>query len=230
MNKQEIRLLVVEDEAELARCIYEFMEPQGYILDHAADGLSGLHLAAVNNYDVIVLDVNLPGINGFEICQRLRNDAKQTTPILMMTARDTLDDKLNGFGKGADDYLVKPFDLPELEVRLRKLVERASARSNALKVGTLTFNIGQLNAEREGKKLLLSRIGERLLEKLMRSYPNVVPKRELEAVAWGDEPPEGDALRSHIYSLRRALDEGFEHKMLATVHRHGYRLLAEGEE
>ncbi len=229
VSEREIRVLVVEDEAELARCIFEFLEPQGYVLDHAADGLTGLHLAAVNDYDVLLLDINLPGINGFEICQRLRDDAKQTTPILMMTARDTLDDKLNGFDKGADDYLVKPFDLPELEVRLRKLVGRAATKAKMLNVGSLSFNVGQLHAERDGKKLVLSRIGERILEKLMRSYPDVVQKSELEAVVWGDEPPEGDALRSHIYSLRRALDEGANHKMLTTVHRLGYRLVAEGD-
>jgi DNA-binding response OmpR family regulator len=230
VSEREIRVLVVEDEAELARCIFEFLEPQGYVLDHAADGLTGLHLAAVNHYDILLLDVNLPGVNGFDICQRLREDAKQTTPILMMTARDTLSDKLNGFDKGADDYLVKPFDLPELEVRIRKLVGRVSRQAKLLNVGSLSFNVGQLQAERDGKKLALSRIGERLLEKLMRSYPDVVQKRELEAVVWGEEPPEADSLRSHIYSLRRAIDEGSDHKMLTTVHRLGYRLVAEGDD
>ena len=223
------RVLIVEDNDALAENLFEYLEPLGYVLDRAADGVTGLHLAVVNEYDLIVLDWMLPGMDGLEVCRRLRIDADKDTPVLMLTAKDSTPDKLAGFGAGADDYLVKPFDLSELAVRIRSLLGRASRRSKKMSVGDLEFHVGTLRATRSGQALGLSRAGERMLEVLMRRYPNVIKREELEQVLWGDDPPDTDALRSHVYALRNAIDKPFEHKMLETVHRFGYRLVAPGD-
>ena len=218
------RILLVEDSDEIAENIFEFLEPSGLVLDRAADGISGLHLAVVNEYDVIVLDLMLPGISGLDICQRLRADAKKQTPILMLTAKDSMPDKLAGFRAGADDYLVKPFGLAELEARIHALINRSQQRGKKLRVGGLQFDLGTLQVTRDGQPVTLSRAGERILEVLMQRYPEVVRRRDLEYALWGDEPPDSDALRSHIYSLRNAIDKPFGHKMIETVHRYGFRL------
>ena len=120
----KIKVLLVEDHQELAETVGAFLEASDHIVDYAADGLVALHLAVTENFDVIVLDIMLPGVDGIEVCKRLRNDARLTTPIIMLTARDQLDDKLKGFDVGADDYLVKPFDMPELVARIDALVRR----------------------------------------------------------------------------------------------------------
>jgi len=224
-----LRVLVVEDNQELAENLFEFLEPRGFVLDHAGDGVTGLHLAVVNHYDVIVLDLTLPGIDGLTICERLRRDAHSAAPILILTARDQLDDKLKGFACGADDYLVKPFDLPELEARIRVLHARILRREHVLRVGDLSFDIGKLAVRRDGRPITLNRTGERLLRVLMQAYPNVVDRDTLTHAAWGDDPPDGNSLRSHIYALRKALDEDFDHKMIQTVHRYGYKLVAPGD-
>jgi DNA-binding response OmpR family regulator len=225
----ELSVLLIEDNDQLSENLFEFIEPHGVVMDRAADGLTGLHLAAVNHYDVIVLDLMLPGISGIEVCRRLRAEAGNYTPVLMLTSMDAVADKLAGFAAGADDYLVKPFDLAELEARLRVLVQRKRRTDAVLKVGELAFNTGTLCVTRSGRPLTLSRAGERLLQTLMRAYPNVVRKQDLERALWADEPPDSDTLRTHIHAVRRAIDGGFEHKMLLTLHRYGYRLLAEGD-
>jgi DNA-binding response OmpR family regulator len=117
-------ILLIEDHRDIAEMIYLYLEQQGYVPDHAGDGVTGLHLAVTNDYDAIVLDVMLPGIDGIELCKQVRKTAKKDTPIIMLTARDTLDDKLTGLDVGADDYLVKPFEIKELEARVRSLVRR----------------------------------------------------------------------------------------------------------
>ena len=122
-------VLLVEDHQELAETVGAFLESSGYIVDYAGDGLSAMHLAVTEPFDAIVLDVMLPGLDGLEVCRRLRADAQLATPIIMLTARDQLDDKLKGFDVGADDYLVKPFDMPELEARLDALIRRGKAFS-----------------------------------------------------------------------------------------------------
>jgi DNA-binding response OmpR family regulator len=119
-------VLLVEDNRGIAEMVGEFLERRGYSLDFAADGVTGLHLAVENSYDIIILDIMLPGMDGLEVCRRLRKDAKKSTPVLMLTARDTLDDKVNGLDAGADDYLIKPFAIQELEARLRALIRRRS--------------------------------------------------------------------------------------------------------
>ena len=113
-----MRILVVEDNRDIAANLGDYLEERGHTVDYAADGVTGLHLAVVNNFDAIVLDLNLPGMDGLEVCRKLRNEGRKQTPVLMLTARDSLDSKLSGFDSGADDYLVKPFALQEVEARL----------------------------------------------------------------------------------------------------------------
>ena len=115
-----MRILVIEDNSDIAANLGDYLEDRGHTVDFAADGVTGLHLAVVHDFDAIVLDLNLPGMDGLEVCRKLRNEARKQTPVLMLTARDTLDNKLAGFDSGADDYLIKPFALQEVEVRLQR--------------------------------------------------------------------------------------------------------------
>jgi len=124
LNINHARILLVEDHKNLALAVGTYLESSGFTMDYAYDGLCGLHLATTQRYEAIILDVMLPGIDGLEICRRLRQDLHLSTPILMLTARDQLQDKLSGFQQGADDYLVKPFDMPELEARIIALIRR----------------------------------------------------------------------------------------------------------
>ena len=123
-DTRQTSVLLVEDNRDIAEMIVEFLDGRGFAVDYAGDGVTGLHLAVTNAYDVIVLDVMLPGLDGLALCRKLREEARRDTPLLMLTARDTLDDKLRGLDAGADDYLVKPFEIRELEARLRTLLRR----------------------------------------------------------------------------------------------------------
>jgi DNA-binding response OmpR family regulator len=226
MSQPPSNILIVEDNRDIAEMLYEYLESRGYMLDYAADGVTGLHLAVTGNYQAIILDLMLPGIDGLAVCERLRNDAKKSTPVLMLTARDTLQDKIAGLETGADDYLVKPFEIQELEARLRAILRR-SQRTNAsdiLRVGDLVLNTGTLEVRRQQQTITLMPIGLRLLSALMKASPNVVSREELEQYVWGDIMPDSDALRSHLYNLRKAIDRNFATPLLHTVHGAGYRL------
>ncbi len=220
-----MKILVVEDNRDIAENIADYLEPRGHCLDFASDGKQGLQLALDENFDVIVLDVMLPRMDGMTICQRLR-EANIATPVLMLTARDQLDDKLAGFQAGADDYLVKPFSVKELEARLNALLKRIHhfGDNSALRIADLEFNQQTLQASRAGVSLELNPIQRKLLELLMKSSPAVVKRDRLEALIWGDLPPDNDILRTHIYSLRNVIDKPFGKKLLHTVHGIGYRL------
>jgi len=221
-------VLVVEDNADLAANIIDFLESKGHQVDVALDGITGLHLAVTQPHDVIVLDLMLPGIDGLTLCRRLRQDAQSGVPVLMLTARATLDDKIAGFGEGADDYLVKPFELRELELRLAALVRRAKGgdRLNRLQVADLSFDLGTLSVERAGRAISLPVLPLRILERLMKRSPNVVWRREIEQAAWGDSPPDSDALRVHVHTLRAAIDPPGLPPLLHTVRGVGYQLKA----
>jgi DNA-binding response OmpR family regulator len=220
-----MRILIIEDNSDLAANIYDFLEAKGHTLDAAADGITGLHLAIVNDYDAIVLDIMLPGMNGYEVCKKLREEAEKQTPVLMLTAKDTLDDKLAGFAIGADDYLVKPFELQELEVRLLALQRRkAGPTTRKLTVCDLSFDIDTLTVKRQGKSITLTPTGLKILELLMRKSPHVVSRREIEYLLWGEEPPDSDAIRSHMHTLRAAIDHPFDKPLIHTVHGIGFRL------
>jgi DNA-binding response OmpR family regulator len=219
-------VLLIEDHRDIAEMLVEYLEPRGFAVDFAADGVTGLHLAVTNPYDVIVLDLMLPGLDGLSVCRKLREDARRDTPLLMLTARDTLQDKVSGLEAGADDYLVKPFEVRELEARLRTLLRRhrgATARETC-KVGDLTLDTGTLRVTRAGQVLTLTPIGLRLLTLLMRASPRVVSRQQLEREVWGDLLPDSDTLRSHLYTLRKAIDKPFDRPLLHTVSGAGYRL------
>lgn len=221
-----MKLLLIEDHQDLAANVGEYLEARGETVDYAADGLSGLHLVATNAYDVLVLDISLPGIDGLSLCQRLRQDLRRPVPVLILTARDTERDKLAGFDAGADDYLTKPFSLPELHARLKALARRASgAPDGLLRVHDLEFDTRQLLVRRGGRRIMLTPIALRLLEKLMRAAPAVVPRAEVEHTIWGDDPPDSEAaLRGHVHALRQAVDQSETVKLVHTLHGIGYRL------
>ena len=224
-----VRLLIVEDNRDICENIAAYLEKHSYVLDFAYDGISAMYLAVTNPFDVIVLDLMLPGMDGLSFCHKLRTDAKVETPVLMLTARDTLDDKLKGFAAGADDYLVKPFALQELHARLQALYKRSHGKTdNLLTVADLTLNRSTLQVHRAGRRLELNPACLKLLQRLMEQAPSVVARDELETLLWADERPDGDALRSHMYKLRQAIDRPFDSPLLHTVHRIGYRIAEDG--
>ena len=227
--RQSLAILIIEDNAQLAANLYDYLEGCGHSLDAAPDGVSGLHLASSRDYDAIVLDWNLPRLDGLTVLRRLRGEAKKKVPVIMLTARDQLADKIDGFESGLDDYLVKPVALPEIEVRLRALVARrrqAAAPDDVLAVGDLRFDLKTMEIRRNDRRIVLTRIGRRLLELLMRESPHVVTRARLEREAWGDSQPGTDLLRSHMYVLRRAIEHDAEPPLLHTVPGAGYRLHA----
>ncbi len=220
-----IRVLIVEDNRDICENIAKYLEKHSYVLDFAYDGISAMHLALTHPFDVIVLDLMLPGMDGLNFCQKLRADACVETPVLMLTARDTLDDKLKGFKAGADDYLVKPFALQELHARLQALCKRSHRKPDTLlMVGDLTMNRSTLQVHRSGQRVDLNPACMKLLQRLMEAAPSVVAREDLENLLWADERPDGDALRSHLYKLRQAIDRPFARPLIHTVHRIGYRI------
>ena len=168
----------------------------------------------------------LPRLDGIEVCKRLREEARKSTPVLMLTARDTLDEKLTGLSAGADDYLTKPFAIQELEARLRALIrrERRQVGAEVLKVADLVLDPASLRATRGGAELQLSPIGLKLLTILMRESPRVVSRQEIEREIWGNSLPDSDTLRSHLYNLRKTIDKPFDKPLLHTVQSAGYRI------
>ncbi|ODU48414.1 response regulator transcription factor [uncultured Aquimonas sp.] len=219
-------ILLIEDNRNISEMVGEYLERKGFGVDYASDGADGLRLAVENSYDVIVLDLMLPRIDGLEVCRRLRQEAKKSTPVLMLTARDTLDDKVRGLEAGGDDYLVKPFAIQELEARVRALIrrDRRQVSAEVLKVGDLVLDTATLRLTRGGRDLQLSPIGLKLLTILMRESPRVVSRRDIEREIWGDALPDSDTLRSHLYNLRKVIDKPFEKQLLHTIHSAGYRL------
>ena len=225
MNAQG-SILLIEDHKDIAEMVYAWLEGRGYLLDYAADGITGLHLAVTNHYDVIMLDLILPGMDGLDLCAKLRREARRDTPVLMLTARDTLHDKIAGLDVGADDYLVKPFELRELEARIRALIRRrrGEVSPRRLSAGDLVFDTGTFRVSRCGRDLSVTPIGLKILAELLKASPRVVSRDELERRIWGDVLPNRDVLRSHLYSLRKAIDRPFDEPLLETVQGAGYRI------
>lgn len=220
-----MNILLVEDNRDLATNLFDYFEAKGHTMDLAADGISGLHFAASNQYDVLILDLMLPGIDGLTLSRRLRESGKHT-PILMLTARDSLDDKIAGLEAGADDYVVKPFSLREVEARLLALVRRASVRETGsmLKVGDLSFDTGTFKVTRGERSIELPPVPLKFLEILMRQSPRVLPREEIERAIWGDSPPDSDALRAHLYILRSAIDKQEDKALIKTLRGIGYQI------
>ncbi|CAK0746258.1 Transcriptional activator protein CopR [Gammaproteobacteria bacterium] len=223
-----MHLLMVEDNPDLVANVVDFLEDHGHTLDIAYNGFSALGFALEKNYDAMILDLMLPGLSGFEVCSKLRNSGL-SIPILMLTARDGLDDKLEGFACGADDYLIKPFALLELEARLLAIARRGQSASlgeaaEHLRVADLDLDLATRRLTRAESVLDLPPIPMKLLEALMRRAPHLVSRAELERTIWGDEPPDSDALRAHLHLLRQIIDKPFSHPLLHTVRGFGYRL------
>lgn len=223
-----MRILLVEDNRDILVNLADYLTLKGYTVDCAQDGLSGLQLASSQHFDLLVLDVMLPGIDGFTLCQRLREEARSSTPVIMLTARDTLDDRLQGFRSGADDYLLKPFALSELAARIEAVLRRSLGMNRRnLQVGDLAYDLDTLEVSRAGRLLKLNPLGLKILEILMQRSPNVVRRDALEEAIWGEDCPDSDSLRSHIHQLRQVIDKPFAQPLLHTVHGVGYRLVAE---
>lgn len=224
-------ILIIEDDATIAANLYDYLESKGHAADAAADGVTGLHLAVAYPFDAIILDVGLPGIDGFALVRKLREEAKLDTPVLMLTARDTLEDKLEGFSQGADDYLVKPFSLKEVEVRLNALHRRRSGQvaSRVLQAGALTLDPKTMSVRYGSKEVRLPPKALRILELLMREPGRVVSRDEIEREVWGETQETSDALRSHLHMLRRALVAAGGRDPVETLHGIGYRISAGAE-
>ncbi len=225
-----MHVLIVEDNPDIIANLYGFLEPLGYTLDVARTGTAGISCAVSTLHDVIVLDLSLPGIDGLEVCRKLRKEHRLATPILMLTARDTIQDKLTGFDVGADDYLVKPYSLLELDARLKALVRRSRNETveHVLVFDELRLDIGTGQVSRAGQPLTLTPTSYKILAALMRNAPRLMARESLEREVWGDNPPDSDALRTHIHALRQAMDKPFSNPLLVTVAGSGYRLDARG--
>ena len=223
-----MRVLIIEDDLDIATNLYEFLEGRGNTVDMARDGVCGMHLAVSGEFDAIVLDLGLPGMDGLSLCSKLRREARLDVPVLILTARDVLDDKLTAFDCGADDYLVKPFALREVEARLKALVARRRGRvvNRKLVHGAIAFDPGNMAVSVDGRPVHLSRKCLRLLEMMMSAPNRVYSRAELEQALWGDEHPQSDSLRSHMHMLRRALTDARGLSPIETVHGVGYRFAA----
>jgi len=226
--EQTNSLLLVEDNKDISEMLVSYFEGRGFSVDYAADGLTGMHLAVVNRYDAIILDLMLPGMDGLSICEKLRREARNGTPVIMLTARDTLDDKVNGLSAGADDYLVKPFAIAELEARVHAQIRRSRGEltRDLLSVGDLVIDTSTMEVKRKGERLNLTPTGFKILTALMQASPAVVSRQELERKVWGDILPDSDTLRSHMYNLRKTVDKPFETSLLRTIQSSGYQLVA----
>jgi len=225
-----MHVLVVDDDVDILATIADQLELHGMSVDCATNGNQAIGLVGDHRYDVIVLDVMMPGCDGLNACRLLRSRGC-TVPILLLTARDTLEDKVSGFEVGADDYLVKPFAMQELVCRLHALARRISRQQvRTLSFGELTLDLEKASARRAGQPLRLNQLQFRLLRYLMIRAPQVVTRQQLEHELWREAPPDSDALRSHLYQLRQIIDRPFAFPMLETVRGMGYRLIRQPPE
>ena len=218
-----LNVLLVEDDFDLAETVIDYLELEDISCDYASNGIAGLQLIEQNSYAVILLDINMPGLDGYSLCQKVRI-AGNETPILMLTARDQLTDKLDGFAAGTDDYLVKPFELQELVVRIQALAKRRSGQTRVLRYADLEMNLTEHTVQRDGQELKLSPTGWQLLESLLRAAPEAVSRQQLISTVWGEDSPDSDSLKVHLFHLRKALDAPFESPLLQTIQGHGFAI------
>ena len=225
-----MRILIIEDDPAIATNLHDYLEAHSHSVDAAGDGITGLHLAVTQKFDGILLDLNLPGMDGMTLCRKLRKEADNDTPVLILTAKDTLDDKLKGFDCGADDYLVKPFSLKEVEARLVAIHRRhgGKATNRRLEAGDLSFDPKTLSIKFSGNSVKLPPKCIQLLAILMNEPGRVFSRRELKSEVWGDELVTSNTLSSHMHELRRVLKQGGKYDPIETVHSIGYRLLIRG--
>ena len=219
-----MRILLVEDNLDLCASLSDYLESHLAVVDCAYHGNAGFELAREKEFDAIILDINLPGLNGIQLCQFLRQTLQISTPVIMLTARAELDDKLASFENGADDYLIKPFEMAELLARLQVLQKRDRNTSTVLQVGDLSFDTRNLQIRREQAQIVLDASGRKLLQMLMQRSPRVVSRETLEYVLWGDDPPDDNVLKIHIHNLRQKVDKPFTQPYIRTVRGEGYQL------
>lgn len=226
MADGKLRILFVEDHQALAENLSEYFADDGYQADFAADGLTALHLLGTNQYDVVVLDIMLPGVSGVEICARLRKDLGSAVPVLMLTALDSIDDKIEGFGSGADDYLAKPFDMRELELRIQALGRRRLTGGDHLSAGDIEYDPGTLAVTAgHGERLVLSGYSATLFEALIRAYPNYVSYERLGEMLWGAGADGSEhTIRTHVYVLRKLLKQALGRSLIRSLYGRGYQL------
>ena len=222
---ENLSIILVEDHRQLAQTVVEFLEQEGATVDYAGNTSLARELVQEHHYDLMLLDVMLPGEDGYSFCQYLRKDLALDLPVIFMTARDQLEDKLEGFDRGGDDYIVKPFALPELAARVSALIrrQRKEVTANTLQVA----DPARQEVRRDGQLLKLSPTAFRILRILMRESPRVVSREQLEHELWGDLVPDSDALRSHLYNLRKAVDKPFENALLNTLPGVGFSIQAD---
>jgi DNA-binding response OmpR family regulator len=226
-----MRVLLVEDNRRLNAALKTQLEKDGYAVDALLDGAQGLIYAEEIAYDLIILDIMLPNKDGLAICRALR-EQRINTPLLMLTARDTVDDRIIGLDSGADDYLVKPFDIHELRARLRALLRRSGAeKSGVLTVGDLKVDPATHLVERAGRSIELTGKEYALLEYFARHPNRVITREMIETHVWGaDFRGASNIIESYIHRLRRKIDDPFETRLLETIREVGYRLRKPGQE
>ncbi|WP_343641025.1 heavy metal response regulator transcription factor [Roseateles sp.] len=222
-----MRILVIEDESRLASYVRKGLSESGYVVDVAGDGIDGAHLALEGQYDLIVLDVMLPGIDGFEVLRRLREH--KSTPVLMLTARDKVEDRVHGLKGGADDYLIKPFAFTELLARIEALLRRGASLSSqpltSLRLGDLEVDLARRKASRAGRRLDLSPKEFTLLTVMLRRHGEVLSRTVLAEQVWDlNFDSETNVIDVAVRRLRVKLDEGFDRPLLHTVRGMGYVL------
>jgi DNA-binding response OmpR family regulator len=220
-----MQVLIVDDEVDILTTIADQLSLDNIIADCAYNGEQALALVQKNNYDVIVLDVMMPKLNGIATCQKIRAHGC-TTPIIFLTARDTLDDKIIGFNAGGDDYLVKPFAMDELLCRIQALSKRVSRQSiSQVQYGELLIDLDSKQIYRSAQLLNLNQIQYKLLKQLITQAPKIVTREQLEYDIWQGEPPDSDSFRSHLYQLRQIVDKPYPYDILKTVRNQGYKLM-----
>lgn len=219
-----MRILLVEDDEMIAEVIRLGLEEARYDVDVAGDGLTGLEMAAQQEYAVILLDIMLPGANGWEVCQQLRA-RRDLTPILMLTARDALQDRVHGLDLGADDYLPKPFEFPELLARIRALRRRDKMhRTRVIEIDDLEIDTGSRRVTRGGKLIQLTEREYTLLEALASQEGRVVTRELIHERVWNDDNSFSNTVDAYIRLLRKKIDIGYDVKLIQTIHGVGYAL------
>jgi len=223
----KIRVLLVEDHIALAQNMIDYFQGSDLEIDFASDGLTALQLLSSNQYDIIILDLGLPGVDGYDICTRLRKDLSSSTPIIVMSAEGQLSSKERCFELGADDYLVKPFKLKELELRVLAIHRRANhSQTPTINVGTLSYDPGTLTLKRKGQESIeLNGKAAEILELIMRKHPNYISYEDLRYQVWGGRDIGTNVIRTHVYSLRKLISARYESPVIETLHGKGIRLI-----
>ncbi|MFC1613102.1 response regulator transcription factor [Patescibacteria group bacterium] len=220
-----MKILFIEDEKEFAHSLKKLLELHHYLVDLAYDGQGGVRLVKKKDYDLIILDIMLPRIDGFEVARKIRQE-QISTPIIMLTARDTVDDRVKGLDSGADDYLVKPFAFEELLARLRSLIrrQRQPVGSTSFRIANLELNPSNYEVRRAGKLIELNNKEYQILYYLLGRLGKMVPRQELGENIWGKDKFKSNTIDVHIRHLREKIDEGYKNRLIHTMRGRGYKI------